>query len=211
MAAAIRQDPELKEMLSQLEHVKTGNTFKRWKGSFLNRWQEFLEEENVESADVGYREFSATMDNFCKLVDKVNGFIDREELSDSKVTVKARNSLNEMSKLLTSVIWEQDALIPQTGAEEKKKNYNKFHMGAVLIRENFDEYGRLCSCKETLTKMRNETLGEVADKQILEEMDNYSLKLQKFCDVMADLGLFGTLALGCRSGGFVRFHSRRIP
>jgi hypothetical protein len=33
-------------------------------------------------------------------------------------------------------------------------------------------------------------LNDIADKQILEEMDNYKAKLQKFCDVMADLGLY---------------------
>ena len=64
-------------------------------------------------------------------------------------------------------------------------------MGAILIRDNFKEYGKLTNCRDVLHEMRTQSLNDVADKQILEEMDNFAIKLQKFCDVMADLGLFG--------------------
>ena len=100
-----------------------------------------------------------------------------------------------MNKNLTLIIDEQDALIPQTNQIEKKCGYNKFHMGAILIRDNFKEYGKLTNCRDTLQEMRTQSLNDVADKQILEEMDNFAIKLQKFCDVMADLGLFGTCAV----------------
>lgn len=197
MASTLKQDPELKEMLGQLENVKTARTFKRWKNSFLTRWEEFLEQENIGAADSAYKVFAVNMGHFVQLINTVNAHIAKGELTVDRTTVKARNSLNEMSKNLTLVIDEQDALIPQTAAAEKKRGYNKFHMGAVLIRDNFGEYGRLVTCRDILQHMRSQSLNKVADKQILEEMDNYTVKLQKFCDVMADLGLFGTCVVRC--------------
>lgn len=185
-------DPEVKELLTQLEHVKTARTFRRWKTSFLNKWEEFLEQVNIVAAETAYQEFATQMVHFVILIHAVRDCVDRGELTVDRTVVKARNSLNEMSKVLTIVINQQDALIPQTNALEKSRGYNKFHMGAVLIRDNFGEYGRLVNCKDILQDMRTQSLEAVADKQILEEMDNYSVKLQKFCDVMADLGLFGT-------------------
>jgi hypothetical protein len=190
--SALKQDPELKVILAELEHVKTARTFKRWKNSFLTRWEEFLEQENFVSADSAYKDFAASMGLLVKLINTVNDHIEKGELTFDRTTVRARNSLNEMSKILTMVIDEEDALIPQTNALEKKRGYNKFHMGAVLVRDNFGEYGRLTQCRDILQHMRSQSLGSVADKQILEEMDNYTVKLQKFCDVMADMGLFGT-------------------
>jgi acetolactate synthase small subunit len=207
MTSPLKMDPEVKELLTQLEHVRTARTFKRWKSSFLNKWEEFLEEENIHAADGAYKEFAVQMGQFVKLINTVNEFVDKGELAIDKTVVKARNSLNEMSKFLTIVINAQDSLIPQTNALEKQRGYNKFHMGAVLIRDNFGEYGRLVTCREILQHMRTVSLEQVADKQILEEMDNFSAKLQKFCDVMADLGLFGM----CRSGAAVLCARRQLP
>lgn len=191
MASALKHDTELKEMLGQLEYIKTGRTFRRWKTSFLTRWEEFLEQENIEHADDAYQKFAKNMSKFVNLVDAVNKHVANNDLTAQRTTVKGRNALNEMNKNLTLIIDEQDALIPQTNQLEKKCGYNKFHMGAILIRDNFKEYGRLSDCRDTLQHMRTVSLNDVADKQILEEMDNFATILQKFCDVMADLGLFG--------------------
>lgn len=197
MASALKQDVELKEMLGQLEFIKTGRTFRRWKTSFLTRWEEFLEQENIEHADDAYQKFAKNMSKFVILVDAVNKHVANNDLTAHRTTVKGRNSLNEMNKNLTLIIDQHDALIPQTNQLEKKCGYNKFHMGAILIRDNFKEYGRLSDCRDTLQHMRTVSLNDVADKQILEEMDNFATILQKFCDVMADLGLFEVM-LKCR-------------
>ena len=191
MSSTLKQDAELKEMLGQLEFIKTGRTFRRWKTSFLTRWEEFLEQENIEHADDAHQKFAKNMGKFVILVDAVNKHVANNDLTANRTTVKGRNSLNEMNKNLMLIIDEHDALIPQTNQLEKKCGYNKFHMGAILIRDNFKEYGRLSDCRDILQDMRTISLNDVADKQILEEMDNFATKLQKFCDVMADLGLFG--------------------
>jgi hypothetical protein len=191
MSSALKHDAELKEMLGQLDSIRTGRSFRRWKTSFLSRWEEFLEQENINAADSAYQHFSSNMAKFVILIHAVNVHVAKNDLTIARTTVKARNALNEMNKNLTLIIDEQDALIPQTNQLEKKRGYNKFHMGAILIRDSFKEYGRLTECRDILQHMRSESLNDVADKQILEEMDNFAAKLQKFCDVMADLGLFG--------------------
>lgn len=197
MSSALKQDAELKEMLGQLDCMRTGRSFRRWKTSFLARWEEFLEQENIDAADGAYQHFSGNMEKFVVLIHAVNSHVAKNDLTIDRTTVKARNALNEMNKNLTLIIDEQDALIPQTNQLEKKRGYNKFHMGAILIRDNFKEYGRLTECRDILQHMRSESLNDVADKQILEEMDNFATKLQKFCDVMADLGLFGRCTVRC--------------
>jgi hypothetical protein len=193
----LKFDPELKALLDKIDFVKTYKAFTRWRGSFLNRFEAFLEEDGIQHADRAYRDFSKSMEAFVKDVSKVNEFIDRGELAVDNYTVKARRGFAEMCKRMTQVIEEEDALIPSTGALEKKRGYNKFHMGSVLVRDSFEEYGRLAQCGDVLKHMRDVSLNQVADKQILEEMDNYRAKLQKFCDVMADLGLYEVM-LKCR-------------
>jgi hypothetical protein len=133
---------------------------------------------------------STSMTSFLKQVSVLEKFVEQGELSEEKYTVKGRNSLNEMSKMMTALIREFDDMIPSTGAMEKQSGYTKFHISAVLIRDDFAEYTRLSACGDILKHMREVSLNEIADKQILEEMDNYGVKLQKLCDVMADLNLY---------------------
>jgi hypothetical protein len=188
----LKTDPELVELLKKLELIKTGRTFKRWKNSFMDRFESFLEDDNITNADGAYKKFKTNMTTFIKLVNAVNDHVEKGQLQVEHYTVKAKLALNEMSKDLTLIIQELEALIPQTVQIEHKVEYTKFHIGAVLVRDNFKEYTRLDSCKDILHHMRTLSLNEVADKQILEEMDNYAIKLTKFCDIMADLGLYGT-------------------
>lgn len=176
----LKSDPDLKDLLGQLDTIRTVKTFKRWKSSFLTRWHEFLEQANCDKAQGAYDDFSHSMAKFIQMLQEVDAFVTSGDLTTDRTTVKARNSLNEMSKVLTRTIGEKDDLIPQTASLERQRGYNKFHMGAVLVRDNFGEYGRLCEAKEILKHMRGESLNEVADKQILEEMDNFTVKLQKF-------------------------------
>lgn len=190
-AVTIKGDPELSDLLKKLSLIKTGRSFKRWKNSFLDRLESFLEDENIANASTAYAKFSKHMEVFVKLINEVNDHVDKNQLTVNQTTVKARMSLGEMSKEMFLIINELEGLIPQTSQLEMKSGYNKFHVGAVLVRDGFSEYARLDSCKDILIHMRHISLNDVADKQILEEMDNYSNKLTKFCEIMADLGLYG--------------------
>jgi hypothetical protein len=194
-----KSDAELKGMLDKLEYVNTARSFRRWRSTFLSQFEKYLEESGIAVADSANQRFAKSLEAFTKLTDKVNAYVDSGDLSVEKYfsSVKARNCLNEWARMMTQIILQLDDLIPSTGAVEKQKGYNKFHMGAVLIRDDFAEYGHLTDVQTILKHMRDVSLNQVADKQVLEEMDNYSVKLQKFCDVMADICLYEVM-LKCR-------------
>lgn len=205
----VKIDHELKGLLERLEFVKTYRTFRRWRNSFLARFETFFEEEGIIAADKAYRCFSQSMEKFVEDVQKVEKYVDKGELTVERYTVRARHCLSEMSKNLTKIILEEDELIPQTGSIEKKRGYNKFHMGAVLIRDGFEEYGRLRLCGDILKHMREVSLGEVVDKQILGKFDQFNTTLEKFCDVMSDLGLY-EIMLKCREFAHASFEEELI-
>lgn len=127
----LKFDPELKAMLEKLECVKTYRTFKRWRSSFLDRFESFLEEEGIQAAEKAYKDFSSSMERFVKKVNQAEGFMQRGFFSQANFlsSVKARNCLHEMSKIMSHVIDDEDALIPQTGPLEKQRGYNKVRVG----------------------------------------------------------------------------------
>jgi len=139
-------DAELKEMLDKLEFVQSGRAFKRWRASFMTKYESFLEQDNIDKAQLAYEKFGGSMTKFVKQVATVEKYETKGELSEEKYTVKGRMALSEMMKLMTDLIIELDDMLPSTGSMEKKRGFNKFHIGAVLIRDSFDEYGRLAAC-----------------------------------------------------------------
>jgi hypothetical protein len=88
-------------------------------------------------------------------------------------------------------------MMPATLEEVASLGYSKFHLGAVLIRDGFVEYDRLMICDEILQYLRSKALQAVADRILLDEMEYYHDRLQMFCDVMADLGLYNAM-VKCR-------------
>lgn len=190
-AQAIRLDDNLNCKLKKLEYVKTGRAFRRWKGSFMKRYESFLSETKIHHAITAYEIFSKIMKSFIKKLQQVNSYIEQGQLTVENYTVKARMALSEMTKDLFTMNIALETLIPKTSQSEIKNGYNKFHLSVALLRDNFKEYDT--NWKEVLTvlnHMEKVTLNEVADKQILEEMNNYTIKIQKFCEIMNDLGLY---------------------
>jgi hypothetical protein len=50
-------DAGLKEMLEKLDFVKSARAFKRWRSSFLAKFESFLEESNIAVAQAAYEAF----------------------------------------------------------------------------------------------------------------------------------------------------------
>jgi hypothetical protein len=200
----LKYDPELKGLIEKLDSINSYRTFRRWKSSFLGRFESFLTEKGIEPAENSYKQFSSNMKTFEQDVIKVQKFVDKGEISVDRTTVKGRNSLNEMNKEVVKIIQEEDELIPSTGAQEKKKEYNKYHLGAVLVRNGFSEYERMVRCDEILQELKVGGLKVVADRQQKKEIDNYTIQLQRFRDVMNDLGLYEVM-MKCRQfdGGVI--------
>jgi hypothetical protein len=193
----LKYDPELKGLIEKLDSVNSYRTFRRWKSSFLSRFESFIADKGIEPAEDSYNQFSSNMKTFEQDVIKVQKFCEKGDLSAERTTVKGRNSLNEMNKAVVKIIQEEDELIPSTGAQVKKKGYNKYHLGSVLVRNGFSEYERMVRCDEILQKLKVGGLKDVADRQQLEEIDNYTTQLQRFRDVMNDLGLYEVM-MKCR-------------
>ncbi|KAL7571203.1 hypothetical protein ACA910_008864 [Epithemia clementina (nom. ined.)] len=186
----LEEDPLLKELLKQLDRIETRRGFAKWKSQFLEQFEVHLEGTNVTKAGQKYHAFAKRLDRLALLLKKMEGFISSGECSEDHCTVKARQSLSELQKALTGMIRHTEALVPGTYEMEKECGYTKFDMGAVLVRDGFVEYDRLCICNEILLHMREILLASVADRQLLEEMDRYWTKVQVFYQIMGtDLGL----------------------
>jgi hypothetical protein len=155
-----------------------------------------LDESGTAQADKVYKEYKAEMDAMCKKLAKVQDFMAKGELSENKKSVKSALALTELCKGLTININDTENLIPGTAREEKTKKFNKYQLGAVLIRDGFEEYERMKFIDESLVVIGKQ-LGDVADKQQHELFEQYSTQVKRFCDVMADLGLYEVM-LKCR-------------
>jgi hypothetical protein len=192
----LKFDPELRGLLEKLDLVKSFRKFKRWKNSFLTRFDSFLEVDGIENAATSYTNFTKDMALFVKSLVKVENHVSKGELSATKKTVKAATAFREMCKELETAVAKTMNLIPTKIKEEKTLGYNKFQLGAVLVRDGFQEYERMIYIQDVL-KVIGDTLGDVADKQDHELFDSYRNQVQRFCDIMADLGLYEVM-LKCR-------------
>lgn len=186
----VKEDSHLRRLLADLEGVDSKRDFTRWKSSFVERFNEFLTTEGQLNAQKRRNDYQRHLTRLVKLVQQLEHHLRTGELSVENSTVKARKCLAEFMKSCTRVSDETNTLIPGTGENARELGYTKFHMGAVLIQDGFEEYDRLSLCSDVLRELRETTdLPVVADKQVLEEMENFVDKFGMFCDVMADLGL----------------------
>lgn len=185
----LRTDEELVGLLGRLDRIKTWKRFQGWNQSFLDRLDTFLADRGVGYAQTAADEFKKSMDKNRKYVDKCNSMIGKGDLTNEKVTVKGRSSLNELIKNLDIASNETETLIPKTQKDEKTCGYNKFELGAVLVRDGFTCFDNMTYLNDSVIKMR-ESLGEVADRQQMDALEYYQKKFKNFCDIMADLGLY---------------------
>jgi len=187
----IKEDPVLRKLLQDLHAITSKRDFTRWKASFVERFSTFLSSDGEVAANAKRDMYQKELALFVKVIQQLEDHISNGDLSlkEGKTTVKARKCLAEVQKHLTRVANETENLIPGTGEQAREMGYTKFHMGAVLINDGFEEYDRLSLCADIMQRMREGVLAKVADKQLLEEMENYVDKFDMFCDVMADLGL----------------------
>jgi hypothetical protein len=184
----LKFDADLRDLVGVLDGIKTYRKFKGWKSSFLNKFESYLSSGGIEKADVAYKEFSGGMTKMMKYVHKCDAMMTEGSLG-ANTTVKGRNSLNELCKQLRLCCDSTEALIPSLMQEEKKRGYNKFQLGAVLIRDGFSEFDNMQELNKKCIAM-TESLADVAGSQQIVLFEEYGKQFQKFCDVMADLGLY---------------------
>lgn len=185
----LKSDPELQIMLKQLDSIRKYKKFQGWKKKFLDRLESFLYEEGMTPAQKACNDFDDVLKKFVKMATKVQGFIEAGDLSNEKKSVKAALALNESCNLLTNVANETERLIPSLAKEEKKRGFTKFHLGAVLIRQGFHQYTTMKVIETALTNIE-EQIHDIMDRQQRDLFETYKVRLQRFCDVMADLNLY---------------------
>jgi len=193
----LKDDPTLRNQLIQLDRIKSRRKWEPWKKSFMKRFESFLDQSGVEKAQEAYEQFSRDMDRTVSLVQKCEEMNQMGVLTNERATVKGRHALNEMVNDLVVRWGAIKEMVPGTGDEEEIRGYNKFMLGAILVRDDFSEYERMEYVYDTIHVMGAETLKEVADRVHIEQFANYQIQFQRFCDLLADLGLYEVM-MACR-------------
>lgn len=185
----LKDDVVLNNLLKDLSQIRDQNQFQRWRSTFLDRFNSFLEEGASNAASTRYQTFTSSVTILMRLCFKLKGFLDKGDMAPDKCTVNARLCLSELSSQIAVVMENQDHLIPSTKAMEDELGYTKFNIGAILVRDDFSDYRRLNLCGKILSKFQ-QSLAGVANSQVLDQMTMFKAKFSAFCDIMADLGLF---------------------
>lgn len=180
----LKDDEVLIQLLKDLDSVQTLRQFTRWKASFLARFETFLAQSGIHAAEEAYRALGLQSRRLVKLLRQLKQHVIEENLRVNHATVKARLCLSNLQSQLADV--------DLSFATHRHTEYTSFHMGAVLVRDGFQCYDALSRCNDIFDLLR-ESLADVADRQVLEEMKRFSGQLKSFCDVMADLGLYNAM------------------
>lgn len=186
----LKDDATLRTQLIQLDRVQSKRKFIPWKKSFLKRFESFLDQSGVEKAVEAYEQFGKDMDRTISMVKKCEELNQKGDLTNERATVKGRRALNEMVNDLVLRWGAIKEMVPGTGEEEETLGYNKFMLGAILVRDDFSEYERMEYVYDAIQVMGEETLSVVADRVHIEQFANYQIQFQRFCDLLADLGLY---------------------
>ena len=117
-------------------------------------------------------------------------FVEEGSVSTERVSVKGRNALNELSVILLDTATRVRELAPPTAADEEKHGFSKYHLGAVLVRDGFQEYERLNLCKDILARMKVTCLNAIDDDKMLAAIKKYDEEVNRFVALMQDLGLY---------------------
>lgn len=163
--------------------------FGGWKQSLLCDFEDYLEdEEAISIVTQQYRSYARNVTKLLQIIVQIEEHIERGTLTDDYCSVRARRCLSELAKQMALVSNKQESLVPSTLEHQRKCGFSKYHLGAVLVSENFSQYSRMMLALESLTNVKP-SLESVADRTILEEMDRCHTQFHQFCSVMSDLGM----------------------
>ena len=188
-----KDDPAIVSLLKELDGIATRRQFRRWKKSFLQAFEDYLEEEGCMQVRASYRELCQILSQHVVLVKKMHAHIQIGDMSPEGCTVKSRQTLGNFFDQMIRVKQILIDLLPTTAKMEKEIGYTKFHLAAVLIDNGFVAYDRLSLCDDIHFHFKKWCLQDVASQLFLLEMDHYHTQLDIFCDILADLGLNDTM------------------
>ena len=126
----LKDDPQLRQLLVELDQIDTKKQFRRWRTSFLQHLETFVDDAHCQPAQARYAVFTESMTRLSKLVKKLYGHLEAGHLSQQdRVTVRARKCLSDLQQQLEVVNQHLFGMLPKTAEQERNLGYNKFHLG----------------------------------------------------------------------------------
>lgn len=197
VANPVAADPVLQALLRELEDIQAPEQdvrFNRWQTSFLDRLESFLDRIGIEKASAADKAILKNLATFDKALDKVEACVEKGLLkADQNVGVHAQNAVNRLKEECVTMEVRLRKMAPGSNAEIKECGYDKFEMGAVLVRDGFQVYGHIMKQTYRLQALKTSVLEKVVDRQIVDAITYYQRQIQSLCDVMADLGLMDVM------------------
>ena len=114
----------------------------------------YLSQDGTHAAEAQYQQFLHTLMPLVKYLQRL-----WVHLQNDDVTVWARSCLRNLQACIVDMTKALQKILLSTRDDEVEWGYSKFHMGAILIRDGFNEYVRLA--------LANEIFGHLKDSDTL--------------------------------------------
>jgi len=189
----IKNDPVLKDLLNEAKNFSTPDDFKGWRKSFLDAYENYLDEIGRENAHSAETHLLTNVKQLSKTVIKVHAFTQDGSITNERASVKGQRALTDMTDQMASTEKLLHQFMPTTQEVEEKMGYNKFELGAVLIADGFEVYEILKGVKDITTLMMKTSLEQATSSNSKGVMTFFIRQVDTFADVMADLGLLNLM------------------
>jgi hypothetical protein len=183
-------DSKLKQLLEDVDTLESNDAFMKWRKSFLQVYESYLEPDGILNAQDSNDRLIKKLESLAKTSLKVKPLCANGNICQEQVTAEGHRALGNMTEEMRHVEVAVGEFVPKTSKNADEVGYDKFELGAVLIKNGFHAYDIMLSTKDFITELRDGPLDGVLDKNALSIMDFYVRGIQSFVDVMADLGLW---------------------
>jgi hypothetical protein len=185
-----KTDSKLRTLLADVDSIKSDAALMTWKQSFLKVYESYLDPDGFLNAQDANGRIIKKLQTLAAVSFKVETVTGNGNISEEQVTAEGRRALGNWTAEMQQVEQTVGAFCPKTSADEEKVGYNKFELGAVLIKNGFQPYEIMLTTRDFIVELRDGPLkGTILDSNALSIMDFYVRGIQSFVDIMADLGL----------------------
>jgi hypothetical protein len=186
----LKTDSKLRTLLADVDSIKSDAALMTWRQSFLKVYESYLDPDGVSNARDADGRLIKKLQTLATISLKVQKLSRNGNICEKQVTAEGRRALGNWTAEMQRVEEAVGAFCPKTSAYEEKVGYDKFELGAVLIKDGFHPYEIMLTSRDFITELRDGPLkGTILDKNALSIMDFYVRGIQSFVDIMADLGL----------------------
>lgn len=197
-------------MLKELHTIVDPESFQRWRSSFLESFEAMLDTDGIEKAREADSVVLKKLPTLDRTINNVRSCVRNGHISlDKKMGVKGQTAVNKLKEGCIDMEKRLQVLVPGSSAEAEAVGYNKFQLGAVLVKDGFKIYVYLVRQEAILKELKVSVLERVGvDRQIIDSLSYYLRQIQSLCDVMADLELFDVMIKTRELAGDKLFASR---